>query len=110
MSAPATRFSYSECYEAWEKAKESPKGIRVQFATIEEATTFRQRLHKARSIDRTDNTIIYGQDDPLYGRSVYDPYMVRIRQDTEDFYWVYIIPVSIEMLKIESLDEIEDRP
>ena len=102
MSMSNTRLSYDDCFELWDKAKEA-KGIRIKYASLEEAERTRARLHYARIIDRKDNEKMYTPNEPLHGRSVYDPFMIQIRQDTEDFYWVYIKPVSSDVLEIEEL-------
>jgi hypothetical protein len=108
MTAASTRLSYLDAYEALDRAKDDSKGIRVKFSSISEAQTFRARLNYARVIDRRDNCSIYTENDPLYGRSVYDPLMARIRQDTEGGWWVYIEHTNLEERVVESLGEIED--
>jgi hypothetical protein len=107
MSAPNTRFAYPECYDAFEQARESPKGIRLRFDSEEKAKTFRARMNYARRVDRKDNLTLYSPDDPLHGRSAYDPYRVTIKKDTEGFHWVYVEPMSIDTIMIEDLTELE---
>lgn len=108
MTAPTTRLSYGDSYDALDRAKDDPKGIRIRFKDYAEASTFRSRLHYARQVDRRDNLQIYDESDPLFGRSVYDTLVVRIREDTEGAWWVYIEHASIEDKVVESLSEIED--
>jgi hypothetical protein len=109
MTAPTSRLAYLDAFEAWEKADADPRGIRLRFTTKENAQTFRSRLHNARSIDRSDNTVIYREDvdNPLYGRSVYDPFVVRLKEDEEGMWWIYIERSSIDRLVVESLSEME---
>jgi hypothetical protein len=105
MTAPTTRLSYGDAYDALDRAKDDPKGIRIRFADLAAAQTFRSRVHNARQVDRRDNSTIYDPSDPLYGRSVYDPMIVRIRQDEEGFHWVYIEHTSIDKMVVENLSE-----
>ena len=108
MTAPTTRLSYGDAYEAFDRAKDDPKGIRVKFEDFAGAATFRSRLHYARQVDRRDNLQIYEESDPLYGRSVYDTLVVRIKPDTEGCSWVYIEHASIGDRVVESLSELDN--
>ncbi len=110
MTAPTTRLSYGDAYDALDRAKDDPKGIRVKFEDFAGAATFRSRLHYARQVDRKDNLQIYEEDqgNPLYGRSVYDTLVVRIKPDTEGCSWVYIEHASIGDRVVESLSEMDD--
>lgn len=103
MTAPTTRLSYGDAYDALDRAKDDPKGIRLRFDDWASACTFRSRLHNARSVDRRDNTTIYELGDPLYGRSAYDTLIVRIKEDTDGHHWVYIEHTSIDKMIVESL-------
>ena len=103
MTAPTTRLSYGDAYDALDRAKDDAKGIRLRFDDFAAAATFRSRLHYARQVDRRDNIEIYDSSDPLHGRSVYDPLVVRIKQDSESLWWVYIEHASIEHMVVESL-------
>lgn len=107
MTAPTTRLSYGDAYDALERAKDDPKGIRVRFKDNAAAQTFRSRLHYARQVDRRDNLQICSEDEPLYGRSVYDTLVVRIKEDTEGAWWVYIEHATLDERTVESLSEIE---
>lgn len=105
MTAPTTRLSYGDAYEALDLAKDDAKGIRLKQKDYAAACTFRSRIHYARQIDRRDNLEIYEPSDPLYGRSVYDTLVVRIKQDTEEAWWVYIEHATLKHVVIESLSE-----
>jgi len=109
MSATNTRFAYTDCFEAWELAREDSKGIRIPFKSFDDASAFRARMHYARTVDRKDNEKLHQPTDLLFGRSSYDSYVVRIRQDTEDGGWVYIEPLSIDVERIENLSELESK-
>ena len=108
MSAPTTRLSYGDAYDALDRAKDDKTGIRIKFKDYAEAHTFRSRLHYARQIDRRDNLQIYDESDQLYGRSVYDTLVARIKEDTEGAWWVYIQHAQLGDKVVESLSEIED--
>lgn len=107
MTAPTTRLSYGDAYEALDLAKDDAKGIRLKQKDYAAACTFRSRIHYARQVDRRDNLEIYEPSDPLYGRSVYDTLVVRIKEDTEGAWWVYIEHATIANMVVESLSEAE---
>lgn len=108
MTAPTTRLSYGDAYEALDLAKDDAKGIRLKQKDYASAATFRSRIHYARQVDRKDNLDIYDPGDPLFGRSVYDTLVVRLKQDTEGEWWVYIEHATIANMVVESLSEAED--
>lgn len=108
MTAPTTRLSYGDAYEALDLAKDDAKGIRLKQKDYASAATFRSRIHYARQVDRKDNLDIYDPGDPLFGRSVYDTLVVRIKQDTENRWWIYIEHATIANMVVESLSEIEE--
>lgn len=107
MTAPTTRLSYGDAYDALDRAKDDAKGIRLRFDDYSAAATFRSRVHYARAVDRRDNAQIYDESDPLFGRSAYDPLVVRIKQDSEGLWWVYIEHASIENMVVESLSDVQ---
>lgn len=104
MTAPTTRLAYNDAFEAMNKALDDPTGIRIQVGSLPEAYTLRSRLHYARRIDRRDNTNLE-ETDELYGRSAFDPLIVRIKQDEEGEWWVYIERSTLKHNVIESLSE-----
>lgn len=104
MTAPATRLAYNDAFDAMNRALDDPTGIRIQVASKAEAYTLRSRLHYARRVDRSDNSHL-DESDELYGRSVYDPLVVRIKQDVEEEWWVYIERATLNHTVIESLSE-----
>lgn len=106
MTISNSRLSYTDCYSVFDSALEDPNGVRVKVTDFNAAIHMRMRLHQARAISRRDNMQTFGEDHPLYGRSVYDKFVVRIRRDDEDFY-IYIEPVEKGMGSVESLSEIE---
>jgi len=69
--------SYPDIRAALDKALESAKGVRLRFSDEKAAMTFKGRVHSLRYLDRKENTKIYSDKDPMYGRSAYDPLMVK---------------------------------
>jgi hypothetical protein len=82
--------SYPDIRSALDRALESAKGVRLRFPDEKAAMTFKGRVHSFRFKDRRENCKIYGRDDPMYERSVYDPLMVK----TEDACTVAIIKLE----------------
>jgi hypothetical protein len=102
-------LAFNDCVEVFDAACRSDRGVRVRIGTYDNAVYFRMRLHQARKLTREANQRIYDEDDPLYGRSPYDPYTVRIRNHNGEFY-VYLEPNIIDIDAIEYLDEVEPEP
>jgi hypothetical protein len=102
MSLPNSYQAFAAEYEALERASADPKGIRIEFSDRGEASAFRFRLHHARRVDREKNKEIYKEGDPLYGSSIFDPIVCRLKQDTSGKWWVYLeknaIPGVVESL------------
>jgi len=92
-----------------DQAMADPKGIRIKFATKEEAWHFRIRLHTARRIDRTDNMDTYGVGHPMYGKSAYDPLTMRIRERANGI-WLNLEKVDAREFEVESLAADEPQP
>jgi hypothetical protein len=105
MVASSSRLAYSDCFDLMEKAIADPKGIQIKFAKYEDAHHFRLRLHSSRKIDRKDNMILYGEDHPMYGRSVYDQLTMRIRKLGDDSAWLRLERIDAREFEIESLSE-----
>jgi hypothetical protein len=87
-----------------ERAVNDPKGIRIKFATFDDAFTFRLRIHKARKLDRNDNEEIYEEGHKLHGRSVYDQLTCKIRQFSGGW-WLRIERLDTVEYEVESLSE-----
>lgn len=109
MVASNSRLSYGDCFELMDKAIADQKGIRIKFATQEEAWHFRIRLHTARRIDRTDNMDVYALGHPMYGRSVYDPLTMRIKERSDGI-WLRLEKVDAREFEVASLAEDEVQP
>lgn len=106
MTISTSPLSYTDCYEALDKALDDERGVRVGVESLKSAQFLRMRLNQARSINRDENSRTYEPGHPLHGRSAYDRLMVRIKERGERTY-VYIEQVANFTRVIESLSEIE---
>ena len=106
MSISNSRLSYSDCYELLDGAIADSKGARVWVGTHADATFFRMRVHQARTINRKDNQEIYEPGDPLYGSSVYDKVVIRLKEDEVGEWWVYAEKMALEPGAVEALSEL----
>lgn len=108
MAINTSRLAYQDCYDLMEKAisDEYPTGLRIKFATWNEANHFRQRIHNARYVDRQDNVETYPQGHVMKGRSVYDILNCRIRA-AADGVWLRLERVDARKFEIEPLDDKE---
>lgn len=106
MTTSISRLSYSDCFEALEKAIADPLGQRIRLRSENECNHLRMRIHQARSIDRKDNRSVYEADHPMYGRSIYDPLVLRIRHIDEVWY-LYLEQVRIKG-QMQSLTEVPE--
>lgn len=105
MSLPLHLEAYQDCVDVFDQAL-TKNGARIKFATVGEAGQFQMRMHQARSLLRDRSKRLYKSDDPAWGSSEYDRFIIRRpRDDTDGFWWVYIEPAGSNILAIESLDE-----
>lgn len=107
MPLPNTIDSYTPELDIFEKALDDPKGARVCYADYNLAHQGRSRFQQARALDRAQNRRIYDKTDRLYGKSVYDVLVCRIREDDSGEWWVYIERHGREILAVEPLSEVE---
>jgi hypothetical protein len=93
-----------------EKALEDQKGIRIKYATEQDAWLYRLRLHNARKIDRKDNQENYEVGHGMHGRSIYDQLIMRLRPvlNGNGAYWLRIEKLTIDGLEIENLSEADE--
>jgi hypothetical protein len=104
MAVSTSRLAFSDCFDLLEKAINDSKGIRIKFASYDDAFNFRLRIHKARQIDRQDNMESYPEGHQLYGRSVYDTISCKIRQFNGGA-WLRLEKITAREFEIESLAE-----
>lgn len=113
MGMSTSRLAYSDCYELMEKAIVDQKGIRIKFASFDDAFHYRLRLHNARKIDRNDNFHTYEEGHKMHGKSPYDQLVMRIEtvgQNGKEGCWLKLEKLSIEGLHIESLSTVVPIP
>lgn len=107
MTLSNARNAFLDCFNVYDKALQDPKGVRVRFGTEQAATYFRMRMHHARQLDRTANSVIYADPvHPMHGKSPFDVLSCRLRTDGEAFY-VYVEPLDTRIQGIESLSEVD---
>jgi len=102
MSFNKSPFSFDDVKAAWERALESHKGVKIPCRTRGEAVNLRSRFNYYRKLDRQANFQTYQPDDPMYGRSVYDRYLLRIpKKGTAEEAVLYIEPYSARTMPME---------
>jgi hypothetical protein len=109
MAVSTSRIAFSDCFDLLEKAINDEKGIRIKFASYDDAFNFRLRIHKARQIDRIDNRGTYDTGHPLYGRSVYDQISCKIRSFNGGA-WLKLEKITAREFEIESLSDEPSEP
>lgn len=109
MTLPNHLGAYGFEIEHFERANDDPTGIRVHFGKDSAAAKkFQLRLHQARALDRQQTRRMYPPQDIRAGSSIYDPLVVRVREDISGDWWVYIERQKFDPTRIESLTE--DQP
>lgn len=110
MTIPTSIKAYEDCLKVFQAALDSSAGIRLRYDDHGTATYFRMRLHQARALERKENARTYEPGHPMHGRSLFDPYAVRVLRQ-EDCSYVYVEPVEKHLPEIEELtDEMELLP
>ncbi len=106
MSLSNSRLAFADCETLFDKALDSPNGARWQAGdgSYGDQMHFRSRMHQFRTIVRKDNKEIYGEGEPLYGRSVYDALTIRVREDADHKWWLYVVHIKLAENEIELLD------
>lgn len=97
-------LAFDDVKDAFEKALEAPKGIRVVCDTRASAIVLRSRFNYYRKLDRQNNAKIYPPDHHLHNRSAYDKLIIRIPyRGSQEEATLYIVPRSIDDLTIEEI-------
>lgn len=106
MALPEATAAYEDCYEYYERAQSSTKGIRIATPTRESAFHLRARLNMARALERRDSMRTYDRTDPRYGKSVNDKYRVTMlpAAEGETGWWVYIEEWRADFGEVEELE------
>lgn len=108
MSLPTTLQAYRDCEEVFDRALASGAGVRVRRTSYEHCYNYRSRMHMFRKLARAKNADIYpSKDHPMHGRSPYDHFTCRIKEDGGQWF-IYVEPNTIENDFIEPLDKVVD--
>lgn len=117
MTVSHSRAAYEDCYHLFDRAMDSPAGVRHSCPTEGAAYHLRGRLNYARILHRNEmSAVAIADDDPRLGTSPYDVLILRVRQ-ADAKWWVYIEPrkvvgetedLPVENPEIESVTNIHD--
>lgn len=104
---PPTFSPYEDCFELFDRALESPRGVFRYFTDRDEAFVYRNRLNKARTWDRSQNRSLYKPGDALYNKTVYTQITVREPYWSEEKQrWVLaLIKNSPSAMDVEEIPE-----
>lgn len=108
MALSESIAAYADCFDAYERAAKTKKGIRILFESKKTANYFRLRMNYARVLQRRDSMRLYQRTDPAYGKSEFDKYRIKIVEAAEQTgeWWVYIDPFGMER-EIMDIEELE---
>lgn len=109
MPTSTSRLSYSDCFEYFDQALADPLGLAIGFEFSGDARQFRLRMNAARALDREENALVYASnpDHPLFGRSQYDEFQLKLRQALGKTY-IVIERNSVRVIEVIPLSEIEE--
>jgi len=105
MALSESIAAYEDCFEYFERAQASERGIRIIVSDYKQACLLRIRLNQARVLQRREAMRIYEREDPRYGKSENDRYRVTLRPvaEGEEGHWVYIEPWAQAVVDVEEL-------
>ena len=105
MALPLAPAAYADCYDHFERAQQSTRGIRIFVESYAKAFHLRARMNQARCIERREAARIYPRADPKFGKSENDCFKLTLVESAEadGTWWIYIqrwdaIEVEIEEL------------
>lgn len=79
MGSPTkSLLAYSDCGAIFGRALDSKKGVLIECESHGAAVNLRTRLNTYRKLDRKYSMRMYQPDDPKYGHSDFDVFVVRI--------------------------------
>lgn len=107
MPLPNSLQSYQDCLDFFEKVVDDQKGGRVFMGLHKDAYNFRIRCNKARTLHREENKKVHPENTPLYGTSEYDPFQLKLLEDTEGNWWVYAVRTQLDPSDVELLSDLE---
>lgn len=97
-------LAFGDVRDAFERALNAERGIKITCASHGEAIILRSRFNYYRKLDRADNRNTYPEDHPLHGSSAYDRLVLRVPpKGAPDDTAVFIEPRKVEDLAIEDL-------
>lgn len=93
MPLSYSRKAYEDCFDLFARAMDAKRGIQVKRSTYEEAYYLRNRLNKARTLERSLNRRIYAEqtDHPLYDNSENYQFSILIEADEDKNCWWVLI-------------------
>lgn len=77
--------------DLWERAAETPKGLRIHYPTRGSAQAARFNFYTARNINREEMKEFYEEGSPEWGSSPWDPFRLTIELDPVANDWVLSI-------------------
>lgn len=104
MSLPTTIASYEDCFDLFARAINQPKGSRALLGDYGSAKHFQSRMQMARKLQRDETCRMYDAGAPQYNKSEFDKLVVRIKQDADDQYWVYVEPYATLIATVEDIE------
>jgi hypothetical protein len=114
MSLSSATAAYEDCYAIFDTAVATPGGCRVRVGTRAQAKYLQLRMNQARHLQRQQSKRIYPTSSLAYNTSEYDGYTVRVVEDTDAYFWIYIEPIGNRAIlaEIEPIpdDERRDTP
>jgi hypothetical protein len=97
-------MAFEDVREAFDRALEAPKGIRIPCPTRSAAMELRSRFNYFRKLDRAESSETYKEGHPLHSKSIYDRLVLRVPSKGSPEENVLIIePRSISTLNIEEI-------
>lgn len=97
-------LAFEDVREIFNRALESERGITIKCKTRSEAITLRSRMNYLRKVDRKENAVTYQSDHPMYMRSIWDKYLLRLPpKGAPDETTIYVMVRTIDELHIEDI-------
>ena len=93
-----------DVYDILDRALNDNRGVRIRFGREGDAIQLRLRIHEARHSERRRNRLAYDPGHEMHNRSIYDGLVLRIREDSGEWY-LYIEHNTAG--EVESLSDIE---
>ncbi len=105
MALPLAPAAYTDCYDHFERAQRSERGIRILSDSYEAAFHLRSRMNQARVIERRESARIYPRADPKHAKSENDCFKLTLVKTAEDDgkWWIYVQRWDQTEVEIEEL-------